>query len=125
MNKINVQQQFLDSVPSRILKTQSTLLNSGDVRSYNTVDLQFMYYCIPKSYLASSDSNRNAYKLEITRFSAGDFTDSFTLLQTPGADYNRPNQKQFSEVFNIYKSINTNLAGDAPVTLTFKLIPVT
>ena len=126
MNKIDVpSQQFLDSGPSRILKTQSTLLNSGDVRSYNTVDLQFMYYCIPKSYLASSDSNRNAYKLEITRFSAGDFTDSFTLLQTPGANYNRTNQKQFSEVFDIYKSINTNLAGDAPVTLTFKLIPVT
>ena len=126
MNKIDVpNQQFLDSEPSRALKTQSTLLTTGDVRPYNTGDLQYLYYCIPKSYLASSDSNRNAYKLEITRFSPGDFTDSFVLLQTTGANYNRVNQKLFSEEFDIYKSVNTNIAGDNTVTLTFKLIPVT
>lgn len=126
MNKINAAgSQNLDSSPSKQLISQSTLLNSGDSRTYNTLDLQYIYYCIPKSYLASSDINRNAYELEITRYNPGDFTSSCVLLQTEGVDYNRENEKNFSEEFNIYRTINTNIAGseNGPITLTFKLIP--
>ena len=125
MNKINApSSQGLSSTPSKQLVTQSTLRNSGDTRTYNTLDLQYIYYCIPKSYLASSDSNRNAYELEITRYNPGDFTSSCVLLQTEGVDYNRENEKNFSEEFNIYRTINTNIAGseNGPITLTFKLI---
>jgi hypothetical protein len=126
MNKIDFPgAQLLDNAPSKQLIKQSTLLNSGDTRTYNTLDLQYIYYCVPKSYLASSDTSRNAYQLEITQFNPGDFTSSCVLLQTAGVNYNRQNEKLFTEEFNIYRTINTNIAGssDGPVTLTFKLIP--
>ena len=111
----------LETDPSKRLVSQNTLRGAGDDRTYEAADGQFLYYCLPKSYLASA-SSRNAYELEITDMSPGDKTDAFALLQEPTADYNRgPNIKGYTEEYLVYKSINSNLPNPT-LTLTFKLI---
>jgi hypothetical protein len=111
----------LETDPSKRLVSQNTLRGAGDDRTYEAADGQFLYYCLPKSYLASA-SSRNAYELEITDTSPGDKTEAFVLLQEPTADYNRgPNIKGYTEEYLVYKSINSNLPNPT-LTLTFKLI---